>query len=129
MRHCHSQGQLSPDRGLSLTFNGFAGNVHANLCDAGRTDMMFRFWAAMAVVGVLAGCGGQTAQPVESAAAAQGGATVQQKELTEQELQTLEPLFRIVMGCSENGFSGQPDAKMGYFLCIVSGLDYQLLEP
>lgn len=60
---------------------------------------------------VLAGCGGQTAQPVESAAAAQGGATVQQKELTEQELQTLEPLFRIVMGCSENGFSGQPDAK------------------
>ena len=33
---------------------------------------------------VLAGCGGQTAQPVESAAAAQGGATVQQKELTDQ---------------------------------------------
>ncbi len=42
---------------------------------------------------VLAGCGGQTAQPVESAAAAQGGATVQQKELTEQELQTLSLYF------------------------------------
>lgn len=74
---------------------------------------------------VLAGCGGQTAKPVESAAAAQGGATVPQRDLTEQELQTLEPLFRIVMGCSENGFSGQPDVKTASIV-VYNMLNYDI---
>ncbi len=73
---------------------------------------------------VLAGCGGQTAQPIESAAAAQGEAAVPQKDLTEQELQALEPLFHIAMGCSD-GFSGQPDAKTASIV-VYNMLNYDI---
>ena len=73
---------------------------------------------------MLAGCGGQTAQPIESAAAAQGEAAVPQKDLTEQELQALEPLFHIAMGCSD-GFSGQPDAKTASIV-VYNMLNYDI---